>query len=177
MYSLLTTPSDCDDITQIILQVLYSAFSALIAHLVQDHLPGGKFNNPSDTLCEQTKSVPTTNTISERDFGKLDRLLKEKPNATTLSLEALILFSSNKTARWLNEKSDTKEEIIENARICAPEFKKLYHIWMQKLREERAKILKEKEIALQQLEFRRKVLEQTNFDNQKWKATLCSRGQ
>ena len=75
VYSSLTTPSDCDDVTQIILQVLCSAFSALIARLVQDHLPGGKLNNPSDTLCEQTKLVPTTNTISERDFGKLDRLL------------------------------------------------------------------------------------------------------
>ena len=72
VYSSLIKPSDCDDVTQIILQVLCSAFSTLISHLVEDHLPGGKLSNPSDTLSEQSKSVPTTNTISARDFGKLD---------------------------------------------------------------------------------------------------------
>ena len=94
VYLSLTTPSDCDDVTQIILQVLCSALSALLSHLVEDHLPGGKLSNPSDTLSEQAKSVPTANTISERDFGKLDQLLREKPNATTLSLEFHILFSN-----------------------------------------------------------------------------------
>jgi len=34
-----------------------------------------------------------SNTISERDFAKLDRLLREKPDATTLALEGLIMFS------------------------------------------------------------------------------------
>ena len=43
--SSLTAPSDCD-ITQIILQVFCSAFSALISHLVEDHLPGGKLGYP-----------------------------------------------------------------------------------------------------------------------------------
>ena len=40
---------------------------------------------------------------------------------------------------------------MTNARICDPEFKKLYCVWTQTLHEERAKIMKEKEIALQQL--------------------------
>ena len=40
---------------------------------------------------------------------------------------------------------------MQNARTCAPEFKQLYRIRMEKLHEERAKILKEKELALQQM--------------------------
>ena len=50
---------------------------------------------------EECVSVKKTNTISERDFAKLDRLLREKPHATTMSLEAHILFSNNETIKRL----------------------------------------------------------------------------
>ena len=62
----------------------------MVSHLVEDQLPGGKYHNPSAGLIAETKSVSTTNVISERDFGKLHRFLREKPNASTLSLEAMI---------------------------------------------------------------------------------------
>ena len=39
-------------------------------------------------LVAETKSVSKTNTISEKDFAQLDRFLREKPNASILSLEA-----------------------------------------------------------------------------------------
>ena len=47
------------------------------------------------TIKQETKSVPKTNVISERDFAHFDRLLRETPNATTLSLEAMVLFSKS----------------------------------------------------------------------------------
>ena len=78
-----------------ILKILPSAFSSLMSRLVEDQLPDGKYHNPSARLIAETKSVPTTNVISERDFGKLDRFLCEKPNASTSSLEAMILFNNN----------------------------------------------------------------------------------
>ena len=43
-----------------------------------------------------------TNPVSERDFAQLNRLLKEKPNATTKSLEAMIM-SFNIQATSLHE--------------------------------------------------------------------------
>ena len=114
-------------ICQEILQLLCCAFSSLLLRMVADHLSGGKYDSPSTDLVEQTKSVLTTNTISERDYAKLDLLLHEKPNATTLSLEALILFSNNKTANWLQEKSPTEREaLLQKARVCANDFRKLY---------------------------------------------------
>ena len=65
-----------------------------------------------------------TNTVSERDFAKLDRLLKEKPNATTLSLEAMILFTNNQAASWLRDKPiEEVQELMKKARSMAPEFK------------------------------------------------------
>ena len=93
------------------------------------------------------------NTISERDFAKLDRLLREKPNATTLALEGIILFSNNKTARWLREKStEDREVLFAKARKIGPEFKSLYKLRRKQLLEDRAKVLREKQIALQKLE-------------------------
>ena len=94
----LIAPSESDSTTQEILQIIFHAFSALLTRLLSDHLPGGVHDNPCAQLQSETKSVPKTNVISERDFGQLDRLLCEKPNASTLSLEAMVLFSNNKTA-------------------------------------------------------------------------------
>ena len=101
IHASLFSPSDYDDTVEEILCMLFSAFSSLLERLVSDHLPGGQYDASSETLIEETKSVPKTNTVSERDFAQLDRLLREKPNASILSLEAMILFSNNKTAKWL----------------------------------------------------------------------------
>ena len=47
--------------------------------------------------------------------------------STTLSLEAMILFSSNKTIKWINTKSAKEvEHLMQIARKKAPEFKKLF---------------------------------------------------
>ena len=51
-----------------ILQTLIHAFSALVAWLVDDHLPGGRYNEPTSQLHVQTSSLPKIDVISERDF-------------------------------------------------------------------------------------------------------------
>ena len=68
-----------------------------------------------------------TNTISEGDFAKLDRLLREKPHATMLSLEVHILFSNNKTREWLESKSpDELKLLMETARKSVPKHKQKF---------------------------------------------------
>ena len=129
IYESLVAPSVYDATAQEVLEILFNAFSSLISRLVEDHLPDGKYHNPSAKLIAETKSVPTTNVISERDFAKLDRFLREKPNATTLSLEAMIMFANNKTASWLNTKTlKEREELMKKAQSISPEFKQLYKI-------------------------------------------------
>ena len=153
IFESLVAPSVYDATAQEILEVLFNAFSTLISRLVTDHLPDGKYHNPSTKLIAETKSVPTTNVISERDFAKFDRFLREKPNATTLSLEAMIMFTNNKTASWLNTKtSKEKEELMRKARSLTPEFKKLYNSRRQKLLAERAKLLQAKRLQLERLQ-------------------------
>ena len=152
IYDSLLTPNDNDGMTQEILQVLCSAFSLLVSRLTDDHLPDGRYDCPSENLKKETQSVPKTNTISERDFAKLDRLLREKPNASTLSLEAIVLFSNNKTASWLQSKpQDEKEKLLRKARLCAIDFKKLYRARKLRLQEQRAEIWRSKQAALQRL--------------------------
>ena len=116
---------------------------------MEDHLAGGKYDNITETLREETLSVPNTNTISERDFAQLDRLLKEKPNATMLSLEALILFNNNQTSKWLNEKTPSvRAELLATARSCGLEFRKQYQLRKKKMLDERNDMLKAKQAAL-----------------------------
>ena len=153
IFDSLAKPSDLDATVQEILQVVFSSLAVLVSRLLEDHLPGGVLDKPNQQLVEETKSVPNSNTISERDFAKLDRLLREKPNATTLALEGIILFSNNKTARWLREKSTEDREILfAKARKIGPEFKSLYKLRRKQLLEDRAKVLREKQVALQKLQ-------------------------
>jgi len=145
----LIAPTKYDATTQEVLEILCHAFSALLSRLVQDHLPGGAHYNPSAQLTNETKSVSKTNAVSEWDFGKLDRLLHEKPNASTLSLEAMVLFSNNKTIKWLNSKSaEEVQHLLQTARKKAPEFKRLFKQRKQDILEGRIKALHEKQCAL-----------------------------
>ena len=94
--------------------------------------------------------VSKTNVVSERDFGKLDRLLHEKPNATTLSLEAMILFSNNKTMNWLTSKSPEEvQHLLQAARKVAPEFRRLFKQRKQIILDARIRALHEKQHALE----------------------------
>ena len=98
--------SQDDVMTQEILQLLFQSFVITLQRLVVDHLPGGVHNSVVDPqIIQETKSVPNTNVTPERDFAVLDRMMTQKPNATYIALESLLLYSHNKTAAWLENKT------------------------------------------------------------------------
>ena len=76
-------------------------FNAHWVSSVDRHLEEGEYATPSPQLIKETRSVPATNVRSEQDFALLDR---EKPNASSIAIEAMDLYS-NKTAKWLSQKS------------------------------------------------------------------------
>ena len=153
IYQSLFTKSTHDDTVCEILKLLFAAFYRHLMHLVEDHLPGGRYDGFEDRLSEETISVPKTNTVSERDFAQLDRLLREKPNSAIISLEALILFNNNQTYKWLDHKEPSvRAELMANARKCGLEFKKQYKIRKGKMLEERNEILRAKQTALARLQ-------------------------
>ena len=85
--------------------------------------------------------------LSVREFAKFDRFLSETPNANTLSLEAMMMLTNNKTASWLNSKMvKEREESIRQACSITCEIKRLYRNRRQKLLEEHAKLLQAKSL-------------------------------
>ena len=144
---------------QLVHQILIACFKTielLLVRVIDDQAPAVKAATHS-----QTVSVRKTNTISERDFAQLDRLIREKPHSTMLSLEAHILFTNNKTSEWLHNKSKEElKKLMETARKVCPEHKRKFkermaniaanrkEIQMQRERDKQAaeqRILQEKE--------------------------------
>ena len=111
-------PTSDDLMVQELLQLLFKSFALTAERLLSDHLQGGDYECVTDTvLIKETKSVPLTNVAPERDFAVLDRLISHKPNATTIALESIILYSHNKTSDWLKNKPQSEQnKLIEAAR-------------------------------------------------------------
>jgi E1A/CREB-binding protein len=65
---------------------------------MKEQLPGGRFFEPTEELIDQTKAVIPRNKIPERVFGILDFFLRYRPNASTISSEAFLMFVFNKTS-------------------------------------------------------------------------------
>ena len=86
------------------LLAIFKTTELLLQRVINDHLPARKAVDRNELARSETLTVRNTNTTSEHDFAKLDRLLWEKPHARTLALEAHFLFSNNKTAAWLATK-------------------------------------------------------------------------
>ena len=78
--------------------------------MLHDHLKGGKYDLPSDTLIEESESAPNENVFTESNFGCLDRLMREKPNANEITLESIIMCKSNKTQLWRESLNYTDRE-------------------------------------------------------------------
>lgn len=117
---------DSDVIVIELLQMLMQAFHLTAARLLGDHLEGEYADPPTQTIRE-ARSVPATNVRSERDFAQLDRLMREKPNASTIAIEAMVLYSNNKTARWLSQKTaDEKTQLFAACMKLGRQQRKVY---------------------------------------------------
>lgn len=133
IWASLVFPSQLDSLVEHILQSCFKCIELLLERALSDLEPS------SDADISVTASVPTTNTVSERDFAKLDRLLREKPHASTLALEAHILFTNNKTSAWYASKSQEERKLLmETARRMSAKHKKTFKDRLKTLEEKRA---------------------------------------
>ena len=151
----LTESNEIDDKTQEVLQLLFGSFSSTTQRLLLDHLPGGVYNSVADPLMvKETASVPTTNIAPERDFAVLDRLILEKPNASLVALESMILYSHNKSSHWLEQKTDEeRQQLLRAARNLAPVIRDKFNKRRLELerRQEEAVARKQQDIAKREL--------------------------
>ena len=95
------------------LQIILINFLIIVERQLSDWLHDGILTENTQCVSKnlriESKPVATTNIVSERDFTNLDRLRREKPNANTIALEGIILFSNNKTLQWLTETKSEKK--------------------------------------------------------------------
>ena len=74
-----------------------------------------------------TASVRPTNVASKRAFAQLDRLSQEKPNASAMAMEGIVLFAGNKTAEWLQNQSEARQhQLFESALNGAQQHRRLF---------------------------------------------------
>ena len=119
-------PEELGQFTQFALEIIMGNFCLTITRQMENVLEGN-LHNPSDELREETRNAPTTNAASEQVFLSFDRLIRERPHATTLNLESTILFETNQTAAWLSGLDDsTKKHYMEIARKSAKTVLKDY---------------------------------------------------
>jgi E1A/CREB-binding protein len=137
---------ELDSLTQMCIELLTHSIMLILDRQAKDQLPGGKYSNPTEEFSVQAKSLPKTNTVSERDFGSLDLLIRMKPAATTLCYESVILWTNNKTSEWLNSLDhDIKNKLLDNARVRAPEVKRMFNDKRETIKKQKLKKLKEKQ--------------------------------
>ena len=155
IYECLTDTSDNDDNVETILGVLLPAMAKLVAKEFKDFLPGGKYADQRAT--PKTDSVEKHNVFPERMFGFLDHILKYKPNISTLAAEAYVMFVTNKTSQWLEDKDkQTTEDLVRTARCSGLLLRKKFQERSEAIRAER-KRKQEEEMRLHQEKRNRKV--------------------
>lgn len=146
--SLFTDSNDVllDTYTQMFLELMCQATLLVLERQAKDQLKGGKFCEPSDKVVQRSRAVPTTNMVSERDFGQLDHLNKMKPAASITCYEAIILWTNNETAQWLQRLPDKdRSELLEEARKSGPSLYQKFKEKQERLMQERQHILKDKQ--------------------------------
>ena len=137
-----------DSLTLEALQMIMASFVLLINRQVGEAFLDGEVSSTSDEIRTETKSMPKTNTISERDFGQLDLIKRTKPNISVLGMEASIMFSNNRTSNYLDTLDPKKKaKLLDDARKQGPKILAAYKERKQVLMEKRLATLKAKEDA------------------------------
>ena len=123
VYESLIKPSEEDGSVILILSFILPALSKLVKHQYGDHLPGGRLQtvDPTTTASVDKHKFP------ERVSSYEDHVPTSKPNVKTLALEAQIIFSLNKTSKWLEGKANSSEIIKESRAEVKTERLKFKH--------------------------------------------------
>jgi len=78
-------------LTKQAIEAMCTSFIQVATRQLKDHLPGGLYENTSEILLQETKSVRKHNLFGENDFGHLDYSQRQKPNASTKHHSSIIM--------------------------------------------------------------------------------------
>ncbi len=132
-------------LTQQALELICAGMLVTLERQAEEQLDGGSLSNPSDNLQLQASNVPQHNMASERDFALFDNLLRFRPNATLLCIEAIIMWVHNNPSKWLQSLPETlKDKYFKEAR-------ENYALIKGKLNERKQTIFKERKEKLERM--------------------------
>ncbi len=132
--------------------------SHLLKRMLADQLPGCEFwgKEHDSEMRKETLSVPKTNKAPERIFGMLDSAFTRKPNISILTAEALILYTKDKTANWLESKrQDEKDQLFVDFKRQSKRIRAEWKQRREEVRQMRLKKLQEKQDKIVLTERRR----------------------
>lgn len=145
LYHALTEPSQYDADCEVFLQSLLPAMAKLAKKLYHDHLPGGRYESASEEVRKLSKGTAKHNKYCESVFAMYDQLLRTRPHISTIAAEASVMFTLNRTAEWLDAKSEEEERhILKDSRKMVKDVVRAFKERQLKIRETKAKQLKEK---------------------------------
>ncbi|WAR11354.1 LOW QUALITY PROTEIN: hypothetical protein MAR_025534, partial [Mya arenaria] len=89
-------------------------------------------------------------------FGQLDHLTSYRPNASILANEANIMYSFNKTSKWLEEPpEDERNQYIEESRKDGRKIRQTFKERTRVIQEKRLEQLRQKQVDLERREAER----------------------
>jgi hypothetical protein len=103
---------DWDPMTKQVLELIFGSFVVVTKRMLTDHLEGGMYDQPDVEMQDECKNASKTNFVPEQDFGMVDRLLAQKPNATTLVFEGILMFTKNDTKGWRDSRTPEKGRAV-----------------------------------------------------------------
>lgn len=117
---------------------------------MKEQLPGGAFYTLNSEKITETSSVIPHNKLPERACGMLDFLIRNRPNATTLTNEAFILFAFNKTCDWLEELPlDEKNHLLNISKTQGRQIREKFKERYKEIERQRLESLKKKQEDLE----------------------------
>ena len=154
LFKFLITPNESiDKIAIPLLQNLFHFISVILCRMVSDHLPGGRYWNPTAEVLADTKYVMKHNKLPEFVFGQLDQLLRYRLNATLFTNESFIIYSHNRTRQWFDSLSeDAKDKMMEEARKEGKELRKTFYKRLKEIEERRILAQKKRQEELREKE-------------------------
>lgn len=145
MFQALIADSKYDADCIVILSSVLPALAKLTQRLYHDHLPGGRYANPSQDLRRAARGTAKHNKLCETIFAFYDQLLRTRPHISTIVAEASTMFALNKTSKWLDAKSKEEEKVIlKEAKKQVSRVEKEFKERQKKIKEQKAELMREK---------------------------------
>ena len=138
--------AEVEDFTRQCLVIVCHSLCLCMTRQLADHLPNGRFFEADARIRRETQNCPKHNLAPEWLFSALDRKKREMPNATTCTIEGIILWSTNKTLDFLQALEKEKEnELISAAMKSRKKVRERYSKRREEIRKAKAQKLREQE--------------------------------